>query len=60
MKKIMSIISILLSIILIVLLVLLNIIPNKYLFMIIGGLFISNLISILLIFRKNKFLKLIG
>ena len=60
MKKIMSIISILLSIILIVLLVLLNIIPNKYLFMIIGSLFISNLISILLIFRKNKFLKVIG
>ena len=56
MKKIMSIISILLSIILIVLLVLLNIIPNKYLLIIIGGLFISNLISILLIFRKNKFL----
>ena len=60
MKKIMSAISIILSIILIVLLVLLNIIPNKYLLIIIGGLFISNLISILLIFRKNKFLKVIG
>ena len=60
MKKIISIISILLSTATVVLLILLNIIPTKYLFMIIGILLVSNLISIFLVFRKNRFIKILG
>lgn len=60
MKKILSVISILISIILIGFLITLNIIPFKYLILIIGTLVLVNILEIFLLHRKNIILKIFG
>lgn len=60
MKKILSVIAILISIILSGFLISLNIIPSKYLILIIGMLVLVNVFEIFLLHRKNIVFKIFG
>ena len=60
MKKIFSLIGLVACALLVTFIIILNILPTKYLLMIIGGLLIINIIGLLFITRKNIICTIIG